>query len=241
MTLRERLESMFRMALILFILASVTFLSALTAMRFAIQGREVTMPDVGGMTVAAAHQALQGRGLGMKVEDRIYSTLPVDVVVRQSPPPKMRVKIGQYTHVVLSLGPQTVKIPQLVGMSVRAAQIELLRGSMQVGEVSGAHLPEWEEGVVIQQDPASATTDVTSPHVNLLVSLGKPPAVYVMPDLTGLALGEAESKLNGGSLKASRITFSPVPGSAHGAVVNQAPIRGQRVDSTTVIELQAAQ
>jgi hypothetical protein len=36
------------MALLLFILSSVAFLSALTAMRFAVQGREVPMPDVVG-------------------------------------------------------------------------------------------------------------------------------------------------------------------------------------------------
>ena len=32
----------------LFILASVAFLSALTAMRYAVQGREVVLPDVVG-------------------------------------------------------------------------------------------------------------------------------------------------------------------------------------------------
>jgi hypothetical protein len=39
MTLRDRLQWIFRMALLAFILTSVAFLSALTAMRFAIQGR----------------------------------------------------------------------------------------------------------------------------------------------------------------------------------------------------------
>jgi hypothetical protein len=48
MTFRERLEWIFRMALMLFILASVAFLSALLAVRFTIQGREVAVPDVVG-------------------------------------------------------------------------------------------------------------------------------------------------------------------------------------------------
>ena len=71
MTFRERLEWIFRMALLAFILASVAFLSALTAMRFAIQGREVTMPDVVGKDAVEAQQILQGRGLGIQVEDRL--------------------------------------------------------------------------------------------------------------------------------------------------------------------------
>lgn len=83
MTLRDRLHWFFRMSMIAFILASVAFLSALTAVRFAIQGREVAIPDVVGMKAAEAQQTLRGRGVGIKVEDRIYSALPVDEVVRQ--------------------------------------------------------------------------------------------------------------------------------------------------------------
>ena len=113
MTMAERLQWVFRMAFLLFILSSVAFLSALTAMRFAVQGREVAMPDVVGKSAVPAQQILRGRGVGMKVEDRIFSNLPVDTILRQSPPPNMRVKTGQSAHVVLSLGPQKVTIPQL--------------------------------------------------------------------------------------------------------------------------------
>ena len=106
----------------LFILASVAFLSALTAMRYAVQGREVVVPDVTGKRAGEAQQLLLARGIGMKVEDRIYSPLPVDEVVRQSPPPKMTVKKGQFAHVVLSLGPRKETVPQLDDRSLRAAQ-----------------------------------------------------------------------------------------------------------------------
>jgi serine/threonine-protein kinase len=241
MTLRERMQWMFRMALMLFILASAAFLSALTAMRFAIQGREVAMPDVVGLESTEAQRVLQGRGVGMRVEDRIYATLPRDIVVRQSPPPKTRVKIGLYAHVVVSLGPQKTTIPQLGSKTLRTARIELLHSGMQVGEVSSTYLPGWPEDAVIEQDPAAGTADVTSPHVDLLVSLGRRPAAYVMPDLTGAPLGEAESRLATAGLKISKLTFSPITGLPHGTIVRQTPPRGQRVDTTTTIELQVAQ
>ena len=51
MKFRDRLEWIFRIALLAFILASVAFLSALTAMRLAIQGREVVMPNVVGRRI----------------------------------------------------------------------------------------------------------------------------------------------------------------------------------------------
>lgn len=226
--------------LMLFVLASVAFLSALTAMRFAIQGREVAMPDVVGMKAIAAQQTLQGRGIGMRVEDRLYNALPVDSVVRQSPPANMRVKIGQFAHVVLSLGPQRAMIPKLEETSLRAARIELLRGGLQVGEISSVYLPGWSADQVIQQDPEPGTTDNVSSHVDFLVSLGARPPAYVMPELVGLPFPDAEQKLKLAGLKLGKFTPSSQPGAPRGYVVAQTPGRGQRVDATSVIELQVA-
>jgi beta-lactam-binding protein with PASTA domain len=241
MKLRERLHWILRMSLLLFILSSVAFLSALTAMRFAVEGREVVMPDVVGVNATQAQQILGQRGIGIKIEDRLYNSLPVDAVVRQSPQANMEVKVGQNAHVVLSLGPQKVTVPQLEDKSVRAAQIEMLREGLQLGEVSSAHLPDYPEDAVIEQDPAPGRTDVTSPHVNLLVSLGPPPPAYVMPELIGTPVAEAESKLNAAGLKVAKLTPATVPDAVHGAVIDQTPPRGQRVDANTPIELQVAE
>lgn len=241
MTLRARIEWIFRMALMLFILASLAFLSALTAMRFAIQGREVAMPDVVGMKAISAQQMLQGRGVGMRVDDHIYSTLAIDSVVRQSPPPNMSVKIGQFAHVVLSLGPQHATIPKLEEASLRSARINLLRSGLQVGEISSAYLSGWGSDQVIQQDPAPGSTDNASPHVDMLVSLGARPPAYVMPELVGLQLGEAEAKLRSAGVKVTKLTLTPIAGATHGAVLAQTPLRGQRVDPSSTVELQVAE
>lgn len=241
MTFRERLEWIFRLALLAFVLLSVAFLSALTAMRFAIQGREVTMPDVVGKKAIEAQQTLQGRGLGIKVEDRVYNPLAVDTVIRQTPPPGMKVKVGQAAHVLISLGPQQATIPVLTDRSVRAARIELLRGGMQVGEISSLYLPGDESGAVLQQDPMPGTSHVTSPHVDLLVSLGARPASYLMPELIGLSLNEAEARFSGTGLKVAKLTFAPLPGGLHGTVVGQTPPRGAQVDASTNIQLQLAE
>ena len=58
MSLREQLEWAGRMAFLVFILASAAFLSAITAMRFAIHGREVTMPNLVGKDVGEASKTL---------------------------------------------------------------------------------------------------------------------------------------------------------------------------------------
>jgi len=69
--LRRRLEELGQMALLVFILASAAFLSAITAMRIAIHGREVTMPNLVGENVAEATSLLRSRGLNLRVADRV--------------------------------------------------------------------------------------------------------------------------------------------------------------------------
>jgi serine/threonine-protein kinase len=241
MKFRDRLEWIFRIALLAFILTSVAFLSAITAMRFAIQGREVMMPNVVGQKVVEAQQVLRGRGVGIQVEDRTYNPAAADVVIRQTPPPGMKVKVGQSAHVIVSLGPQRATIPPLVELSLRAARIELLRSGLQAGEVSSAYLPGLGNDVILQQDPAPGTSNVTSPHVDMLVSLGPRPAAYVMPELVGQSLNEAESKLTGIGLKSPKLALTPLPGGLHGTVVGQTPSRGARMDPSTQVELQIAE
>jgi beta-lactam-binding protein with PASTA domain len=241
MKFRDRLEWIFRIALLAFILTSVAFLSAITAMRFAIQGREVVMPNVVGQKVIEAQQKLQGRGVGMLVEDRTYNPAALDMVIRQTPPPGMKVKVGQSAHVIVSLGPQAATIPHLDELSIRAARIELLRSGLQAGEISSAYLPGPGNDMVLQQDPAPGTSNVTSPHVDMLVSLGPRPVGYVMPELVGQSLNEAESKLTGIGMRSPKLTLTPLPGGLHGTVVGQTPSRGARIDASTQVDLQIAE
>jgi len=238
---RDRMHWIFRMSLLAFVLASVTFLSALTAMRFAIQGREVEMPDLVGMKATQAKLVLQGRKLGMRVEDRTFNPLPVDSVVRQSPSPNTRVKTGQDAHVVLSSGPQNSTIPQLENTSLRTARIELLRNGLQAGEVSSAYLPNGPADTVLVQNPSAGTVSNTGPHVDMFVSLGSSPTAYVMPALSGVSLVEAESRLRAAGLKIAKITPVAILNIPAGTIVGQSPPRGQRVDANSAIELQTVE
>ncbi len=231
-----------KMVLLAFVLASIAFLSALTAMRIAIQGRVVAMPDVVGMTTDQATTVLRSKGLGIKVEDRMYSDKPRDAVVRQSPPAGLQVKVGQRAHVVLSLGPRSVTIPSFVDKSQRAARIELLRGgSLQIGEVSSTYLPSVDADTVVGQNPSPGSSGVSSPRVDLLVSLGTRPPAYIMPELVGQSLAEVQQRITTAGLKVSKITFAPMPGITSGVITAQSPPRGSLIDASGTIALQVAE
>src|SRR6266851_835725 len=153
MSFREKLEWLARMLLLVFILASAAFLSAITAMRIAIHGREVSMPNLVGKNVGEANSMLRSRGLVLRVADRVYSDVPINVVVRQTPPAGLLMKVSQQAHVVLSLGQRQLEIPLLEGNSLRVSRIELLRAGLQVGEVSNVTMPDQAADTVVLQTP----------------------------------------------------------------------------------------
>jgi serine/threonine-protein kinase len=241
MNLRERIEWVFRMGLLVFILAAAAFLSAVTAMRFAIQGREVTMPNLVGKSSADALAILQGRGLQLKVVDRVYTDLPINAVARQSPPEGERMKVGQNAHVVLSLGAQNVTTPSLMGESLRVARIQLLQAGLQLGEVTTvATATATMSDTILQQTPAPGIK-AASPRVDLLVAQGDTPAAYVMPWLVGMSLPDADHLITSSGLKLPRTTFTAAPEWPKGAVTQQTPEPGTKITTASDIEIVAAE
>lgn len=237
MDFRERLRWLAHQAFLLFVLLAVAFLSAVLTMRFAILGREVEMPPLVGMKAGDAQALLASRQLGFRIVDRSYSQLPKDSVVRQYPPPGTKVKKGQRAHVVVSLGPQQVTIPTLEGRTLRAARIELLRSGLQVGEISNLFTEDYDPGLILQQFPPAEARNAGSPRVNLLVSAGPREPAYVMPDLTGLSVTDAQRRLFLADLRVIKIVPTPSAYAPRGSVIAHLPPRGARVTPNTPIEL----
>ena len=236
--LRERLEWAARMSLLVFILAAAAFLSAITAMRIAIHGREVSMPNLVGKNVSEAAGMLRSAGLGLRVADHVYSDLPMNVVVRQTPPPGMQMKVAQQAHVVLSLGQRSLQIPSIEGNSLRVSRIELLRGGLQVGEVSNLAMPDQAADTVVIQNPKPGAGGAT-PRVDVLVSAGPREVSYVMPHLVGLNEEEAQRRLEVSGIK-RRVNGVSAPQWPHGTVIDQSPLAGTRLNASTQVELTTA-
>ena len=101
------------MLLLALVLMTVALISALTAMRLAIHGREVTIPKLVGMSPLEAERAGAASGLLVVVERQFYSAdIPEGRIMTQMPPPGTKVRRGWSIRVAQSLGPQRVTIPE---------------------------------------------------------------------------------------------------------------------------------
>lgn len=238
-TLSSKLERAMQVTLLIFILAAAAFLSAVTAMRIAIRGRIVNMPNITGKSLTDAARLAGGQKLHLRVADRLYDATPANTVIRQSPAPGQQIKVQEDAEVVLSLGPQQITIPLLEGQPQRLARITLLQSGLQLGEVSVAYLPSSDADTVVQQYPA-AGSKAASPRVDLLVSAGAPPAAYIMPSVIGTQAADADRILAAAGFRNVKHNDISQANAATGTVIGQTPPPGGKIDADASVELGVA-
>ena len=158
------------------------------ALRIALHGREVAIPDLAGLTVAQASEAALHSGLDLNIENKFYSrTVPAGRILSQAPAAGSRVRRGWQVRVTESLGPQQVTIPDVVGEPVREASLDLRKASLDLGTLAHLDAPGDTDMVLSQTPPPDAGVD--QPRVNLLLSqqgAGGTDA-FVMPSFVGMS------------------------------------------------------
>jgi beta-lactam-binding protein with PASTA domain len=239
------------------LLLLIALFSALAAMRLAIHGREVRVPDLRNMPMVRAEAAANSSGLIVSVEDRFYSsTVGEGEVISQFPAPGSRVRRGWRIRVAESLGPQRVRIPDLKGQTELAATLNLHQRGLELGSVSAIASTTATPGEIVAQAPPPDATEVAEPKVNVLIAEPLTKPEYVMPDFIGRDLSFAKQKIANAGLPPAQVSAAPamaIPadqGSAvsittlpakipnAGKIVSQSPAPGARVSSDTQIRLQ---
>jgi eukaryotic-like serine/threonine-protein kinase len=238
----------FRFVLRALVLLVVALASALTAMRFAIHGREVTTPNLVGKTPGEARRVAEARGLQLEVERQYYSaTIPEGKILSQLPPAETQVRRGWQVRVAESLGQQRVQIPSALGQSERAAEMNIRRRGLELGFVAEIADPNATPDQVLSQSPPPNASDVSAPKINLLVAEQSPPQSFVMPNFVGQPVTSAKLVLQTAGLRMGTITVANPPASGSGEpaarpvpapapapspasiIVEQNPFAGQQV------------
>lgn len=228
--------------LMVVILAVAGVVSALTAMRFAIQGRQVEVPQLAGKTKDEAETILKGRGLKLRVSSsRFSSEVAEGRVLDQIPSSGTRLKVDRTVKVLLSLGQRRFAVPNLVGTSLRAAQLTLARRSLALGNTLYTHTPQGDASTVIFQSPQPGTLDGSDPSVSILISLGPPAKYYIMPDLIGKPAELVASRIRNEGFRIGKLNYRNYPGVESGVVIQQKPQAGYRLSPSDLILLDVSQ
>jgi eukaryotic-like serine/threonine-protein kinase len=201
------MKSAIRFALLALVLVIVAMLSALTAMRFAIHGQEVTVPPLVGLGPAEAERAVANLGLQMSIERQYYSPqIPEGRIMSQLPLPGTKVRRGWQVRVAQSLGPTRVAIPDVTGQSEHAAELNIRRRGLDVASMAEVETAGVPADQVLAQSPTANAVQVVAPKISLLVSSAVEPQVFVMPSFVGQPLGSASRTLQDAGFRLGNVS-----------------------------------
>lgn len=136
---------------------------------------EVIVPDLQGKSLIDSLEALSQSKLALLKESSEFNQdVPTGIVIRQSPQAGMNVKEGKIVRITVSQGGEIVYVPNLIGETIRSATISLRSVGLILGEVLKKPSVNYEEGVVLEQDPVSGSTVDKEATINIVISSGKP-------------------------------------------------------------------
>jgi serine/threonine-protein kinase len=155
-----------------------------------------TMPDVTNMTLDSALATLAEAGFtNIETLDEYSADVLPDFVVRTNPVADQQVPRENTVQVFVSIGPEPVELPNLVG-ETRAAADATLQGLglvMTEGDPTDVTSASGLNGLVAAQTPAAGTELV--PGDTVTISVGQLIQATV-PSLIGSSLEEAEAQLS---------------------------------------------
>jgi len=159
-------------------------------------GQEVAVPEIVGMDIKQAEAELDKLDLVMNIVARqVDEQVPADAVISQDPGSGRKVKSGREINVVISLGAEQVKVPNISGVNITEAGTRLANKGLNLGAIQEVYDEKYETGMVISQNPAVDASVGSGTRVDVVVSKGKQPVKVTMPDLLGLSQASATRKL----------------------------------------------
>ena len=194
----------------------------------------VVVPNLKGKTQADAVDALTKAGLTGSAGTSAYDAkIPAGSVISQDPPADTQVKRGSAVSYAISLGAETLAVPDVVGKG-KSSAIRSLTGKGFKYKTLSASSSSVSAGVVISQDPPAKSIYPKGTVVTITVSTG--PELVKVPLVIGDDEDTAKGKIEALGLKAV-FTYNPVTSS--GKAVDQTPSGGKMVapGSTVSVEI----
>jgi serine/threonine-protein kinase len=201
-------------------------------------GEEFVLPNYIDEKLIETQLKLEELGLGYEIASEEYSPgKEKGVILNQYPIPGTKVKSGRAIKLVLSLGQKLVPIPQLAGLSVRQAILDLETAGLELGEIAWALSDTLPEKVVVFSYPAGSTEIPLGSPVSIMVNRGRASDFTYMPRVVGMPLTEAIAYLEDKTLKVGLVTYRRDENYLPETVLEQSEREGSELDNWTEIDL----
>ena len=209
-----------------FVYFSAFSLSTLITMFVLIRGETVTVPDLRGKSEQEAQEILSRLDVYLKKKGQTFSLdIPEGLIAEQSPAGGSTLKKNHFVMVTQSAGGQKVRIPDLRGVNINTAEMEVLEYDLSLQSTARISNDLPRESI-IDQEPQAGKETLKNTGMRVLVSQGPKGATYIMPDLIGKNREGVTEVLEGWGFAMETFREIPYEGIASGTIVRQLPEAG---------------
>ncbi|MVT09256.1 PASTA domain-containing protein [Chitinophaga tropicalis] len=204
-------------------------------------GDTLIVPDVYRKNVQEATQILEKAGFNVDVRDSIYiDSLAALAVWEQTPAKGSEVKVGRTIYLTVNkVVPPMVKMPELVGLTFRSAEMTLHSLRLNVGDT--IYKPDFATNTVLQQllngKSVKPGRDIPEgSNITLVLSSGTGSMENPAPNLIGLTFAEAKEALSASNLNLGTVIVDPgVTDTANAYVIKQDPMRKNNLNELQMV------
>jgi beta-lactam-binding protein with PASTA domain len=217
------------------------------------RGGTVVVPDFRGKHIV---EVVKTKPEGIDIvrrDEKFDDRHPKDHVIAQFPEAGAVVKPGKKVLLSISLGLQKVSVPDITGLSLREVDMSLMNNQLQPGDKAYIFSDKTAPDRVVGQSPLPSEEYGVNKDVDLLISLGRRPEIYPLPNLVGVSIDDARARLaamgfntgkivskkDGGRQKFQIVSTSPAPYSSvrRGETINLLVSSGSDDGSATSADL----
>ena len=230
---RRRGPRIWLIVLIALLVAALAAGGAVLATRHS-KATQLTVPNVVGMSLAAAKSTLENDGLVVGTVTRQSSAKPAGQVLSTNPNVGMAIAKGASVDLVASdgSGSQQVAVPNVVGQSLPDATAALQKAGFQVSVQTSNQ--SGQPNTVLSQNPSSGTAPKGS-IVTVTVAAGQQYA-YV-PTLLGQPASQAGQILVNANLSLGNQTTACSNSYGQGLIISSNPASGSQLSVGAAVDI----
>jgi len=196
------------------------------------------LPDLRGLPFEDAKERLELEGFeALRGDTKLTDKYPPGTVIDQYPKAMRRVKPGRRIRLTVAERERMILVPDVVGKSIRSARLEIDEAGLNIDSLITEYDAEIPLDVVKWQYPRHGDNLRRGSGLTLIVSQGKPPNFYQVPQLFGLSLTKAEQLLREANLEVGRITYRQNEDLVPYTVLEQSIEDGYILDHPVAIDL----
>jgi len=202
-------------------------------------GKEVTVPDVKGMSYSEAKEVLEAKGLKIEKADEPIASQKIEKgkIVSQTPSKNSKVKKGRTVRVILSAGNTELKVPDLKGLSYKEAKTLLSEMGLQISKGDEVDSDSVTEGLIASQYPSAKTKVDKGDIITVNISKGKKDAV--IPKLVGTTFtseSDVSDILSKYGYKLGKVSYEESY-ETPGTIIKQSPDAGTTAEKNTTVDI----